>query len=522
MFTNNGQTSSFTTRVLLGAGIVGGIVYALGLQETLQNIVYPSPPQKPETEAPPSEEEDPYQKKSNEELLSSLATNVAINVAGDLGIRAVTNAVTKTELPSKKPVTVTDDVVKVAEEATSKLDDAIKTVDKATKVGDDIVEQGVKALDKGSDIVADSSKAVAKATKASKASSLLSKLKGTPADLIVTVIAVILQEVLDLDPEAFKPCSGTAYDLSSLPPEASIAISFVPFLGDLFSLLQPVLCFQTGCKEGYINEAGLCYEPCREGYSSDGVVMCYKNYPAFENNGALHTVTSITKAIKLDTGTIPTECGPDEEQQGGLCYPKCPEGWTGVLDRCWKNCPGGTVQTLGRCEKDSYGRGVGTLPEVYDDGYYNTSWGSVGCTDGRPFQISGYDDCYKTWISVLKSRCPGGKELQDGLCYEPCRPGFFGQGPVCWSHEGPVNQESYSRGSGTLLKCGNGQDNIAGLCYGQVPLGYSRQVLGTLDQTCPDGTTDFGVGCIRESYARPAGLIPLEVVVKDRVEGFSY
>jgi hypothetical protein len=310
--------------------------------------------------------------------------------------------------------------------------------------------------------------------------------------------------------------------LSNLPPEASIAISFVPFLGDLFSLLQPVLCFRVGCKPGYVNEAGLCYEPCRDGFSSDGAVLCYRNYPEFEANGMLHTLTSITKNIPLDTGTVPTECGPDEEKQGALCYPKCPAGWKGVLDRCWKECPTGTVETLGRCEKDSYGRGAGTLPDLYDDGYYNTSWGSVGCSDGRPFRVSGYDDCYRTWIAVPKSRCPSGKEMDSGLCYDQCQPGYFGVGPVCWSHSDAVNMENYYRGSGDLLKCSGGDENIAGLCYRPVPPGYTRKVVGTLDQNCPDGATDFGVGCTRESYARPAGLIPLEVAAKDRVEGFSY
>jgi hypothetical protein len=42
-----------------------------------------------------------------------------------------------------------------------------------------------------------------------------------------------------------------------------------------------------------------------------------------------------------------------------------------------------------------------------DEGYYNYSWGSVGCTNGRSFRIRGYDDCYRTWIPVLKTTCEG-------------------------------------------------------------------------------------------------------------------
>jgi len=61
------------------------------------------------------------------------------------------------------------------------------------------------------------------------------------------------------------------------------------------------------------------------------------------------------------------------------------------------------------------------------------------------------------------------------------------------------------------------ETNIAGLCYGDIPKGYSRKVIGTLDQDCPPGSTDFGVGCTRQAYNRGAGLIPLGIRFKDRL-----
>ena len=30
--------------------------------------------------------------------------------------------------------------------------------------------------------------------------------------------------------------------------------------------------------------------------------------------------------------------------------------------------------------------------------------------------------------------CPKGKEYNAGLCYPPCKSGYFGVGPVCWAH----------------------------------------------------------------------------------------
>ena len=61
------------------------------------------------------------------------------------------------------------------------------------------------------------------------------------------------------------------------------------------------------------------------------------------------------------------------------------------------------------------------------------------------------------------------------------------------------------------------ETNIAGLCYGKIPPGYSRKTLGLLDQDCPGGSQDFGVGCTRQSYSRGAGVIPLGIRVKDRI-----
>ncbi len=68
------------------------------------------------------------------------------------------------------------------------------------------------------------------------------------------------------------------------------------------------------------------------------------------------------------------------------------------------------------CWKDSYGRGVGTIPTV--------------CSDG-----GGVNDA--------------------GLCYEPCREGYKGIGPVCWQAGCPA---------------GFGDDGI-GTCWKPEPYG---------------------------------------------------
>ena len=85
------------------------------------------------------------------------------------------------------------------------------------------------------------------AAKAGKAGSMMSKLKGTPADLIIMVIAQILAAVLDLDPDSFKACESGEFDMGKLPDWAQAMIGAIPFLGDLFDLIGNKLCLRGGC-----------------------------------------------------------------------------------------------------------------------------------------------------------------------------------------------------------------------------------------------------------------------------------
>ncbi|KAJ3000198.1 hypothetical protein HDV02_000111 [Globomyces sp. JEL0801] len=66
-------------------------------------------------------------------------------------------------------------------------------------------------------------------------------------------------------------------------------------------------------------------------------------------------------------------------------------------------------------------------------GYWNYSWGAVGCHSGarRKSGIWGYHDCYKSWIVDCfrwpirtisrKATCPNDGQVNiAGLCYGPC------------------------------------------------------------------------------------------------------
>ena len=414
------------------------------------------------------------------------------------------------------------------------------------------------------------------AAKAGKASSMMSKLKGTPADLIVMVIAQILMAVLDLDPDSFKACETGEFDMAKLPDWAQAMIGAIPFLGDLFDLLGNKMCLRAGCpKDAPDESAGLCYKACDPGYKSDGAIMCYKQYPEFESNGMLHTLTSITKKILMDTGKIPERCNEDEDKVGALCYEKV-DGFTNVAGTVWQNCPPGHTDTGVRCEK-LFTLPAGTLPRLTD---CPAGWTNDGLTCRAPITMSScpggwVDDgltcrnpniycdpvgCHSAHDCFFHGRCGcwgggchggevthktlyGGQvegrtlkgpdadeDRVDGLDYKRCPDGYSRQPGMPY-----LCSASFTKQSRVLpprpLKCNRrrkegvavGQveweedTNIDGLCYDKVPPGYSRKTLGLLDQDCPAGSTDFGVGCTRQSYSRGAGLIPLGIRVKDRL-----
>jgi len=148
-------------------------------------------------------------------------------------------------------------------------------------------------------------------------------------------------------------------------------------------------------------------------------------------------VDSITLGLEINEpikGASPAlgDCWAGAEKDAALCYNRCREGFHGVGPVCWGSCPTGYSDDGGTCRRDvhivtksSYGRGIGTVP---------------GC---------------------------GEKEYDAGLCYNRCREGFHGVGPVCWgscptgySDDGGTcrrdahifAKSSYGRGAGYLTR----------------------------------------------------------------------
>ena len=579
-------------KLLILLGAAGAGLYYANEQGLLSDLL----PEDPYDEIE-DDDEDPYNEDEQERDLNinNPLALLAISMATQAGLRGAAKAVKKAVAPkAPNPTKVTPTApkavgVKPATPAVNKAAALAGPKASAAAVADaaPVKASGPKPATAATNAAAAApapkapvGPAAKSAAKAGKASTMMAKLKGTPADLIVMVIAQVLSAVLDLDPDSFKACEGGEFDMGKLPDWANALIGAIPFLGDLFDLIGNKLCLRGGCPKDTEESAGLCYKACEPGFKSDGAIMCYKQYPEFENNGMGHTITSITKKILLDTGKIPERCNEDEDKVGALCYEKV-DGFTNVAGTVWQNCPAGHTDTGIRCEK-LHTLPAGTLPRLSDcpagwtndgltcrapitmsscnggdvddgllcraplrGGNCNTWWDGCcwrgafgecwGCARTHCEPITGGNVYHKTlYGGQVEGRTLRGPDADedriDGLDYKKCPEGMVHQPGMPYLCSASFTKQSRVLAP-RLLKCNrtrkdgvtagqvewDEETNIAGLCYGKIPPGYSRKLIGTLDQDCPGGSTDFGVGCTRQAYNRGAGLIPLGIRVKDRI-----
>lgn len=130
-----------------------------------------------------------------------------------------------------------------------------------------------------------------------------------------------------------------------------------------------------GCPDGHENDAGLCYEKCRAGYTGAGPVCwaheygrgagyithskCTHAYPngcekygllyyphcneGYEHSGCCLCKTKGPLSYTRGAGKIPETCPAEKQNDAGLCYKACKSGYHGVGPVCWMSCPAGMV-----------------------------------------------------------------------------------------------------------------------------------------------------------------------------------
>ena len=130
----------------------------------------------------------------------------------------------------------------------------------------------------------------------------------------------------------------------------------------------------------------------------------------------------------------------------------------------------------------------------------------------------------------LPTSCPDGWDQDGAVCYEKCRSGFYGVGPVCyascpagWDDQGLVcAAHTYAPGScaiqckthsdwSTTCDCpSNKPHNCASVCYENCRDGYSMPSSACgfckANGSCPSGTTNVAGVCWKDSYGRGAGV----------------
>ena len=125
--------------------------------------------------------------------------------------------------------------------------------------------------------------------------------------------------------------------------------------------------------------------------------------------------------------------------------------------------------------------------------------------------------------------CDSDKEMQAGLCYPKCKPGFSGivtkcvqECPPGWRNDGffCAKPAAYGRGTGYAIwneaKCN--RENPGGCekwglnWYPKCKAGFHPVGCCLCSPSCPQGMTDIGVSCQKSSYDRGIGKVPATVV----------
>jgi hypothetical protein len=170
-------------------------------------------------------------------------------------------------------------------------------------------------------------------------------------------------------------------------------------------------------------------------------------------------------------GLVPAlECPAGKERGGGLCYDECeglydmneaaslcmiscPDGyadrglichWQGTASYVpksdWNSCKSRTAKSCVKIagkRRCVGGDCIGGWETDCRDGYRNVAGVCWYAEVPNGFSGSALDPMKGSYMPrnpvAQRQVCRDNKIMQDGLCYEPCRSGYAGRGPVCWA-----------------------------------------------------------------------------------------
>jgi len=314
------------------------------------------------------------------------------------------------------------------------------------------------------------------------------------------------------DPAQYKPCNPGDYDGNNIPNEIKTAMYAIPHTAAAYGMLGNKLCVTPSrCEDGKVLENGLCYEKCRDGYTSDGALMCYKSTPP--NWPGTSTITHLQHHDIYKPGGYLDSCGDPNypDRQGAVCYANCRNGYDRVLNMCHARITGDGVGSIPHkrgcgpnerddgtvCFKQSGEACADNCSAGWEDCKHRTirtcswsaakcnSWGAEECIGGCRAGWQGWDDCTKGWDNCRRKSwnatacnswggeiCAGGDCV--GGCTTTCGPVYLGERTELW-------QRQY---------CDSGKSNIDGLCYPDCPPGTSHPP-GMPNQCRTDGEISY-------------------------------
>ena len=141
------------------------------------------------------------------------------------------------------------------------------------------------------------------------------------------------------------------------------------------------------CADGLQQDGLLCYPQCNDGYTGVGPV-CWQGCPdAFRDDGAFcYKPDSYGRGAGYAIWSE-DDCNDDNsqgcEKWGLMWYPRCNDNFHNVACCvCSPDCPSGMTDIGISCAKDSYGRGAGDVLTCADDEDEDAGLCYTPCNDG--------------------------------------------------------------------------------------------------------------------------------------------
>ena len=198
--------------------------------------------------------------------------------------------------------------------------------------------------------------------------------------------------------------------------------------------LNGALCYQQ-CQSGYKGVGPVCWQTCKPGFTDYGLLCHRSEFVYFKQCSIINNVQMCTPCLsnyldlglhcKLDSNVYikksysrgigqPMVCSAEYEQDAGLCYEKCKNGFIGVGPVCWSTCDStdyaldcGVICTENDKQCAQFVAGTGAAGLSFFSNFFFV-----------PEDVSG--GLYQSLITGVVSGASGGLYIANALLYDSC------------------------------------------------------------------------------------------------------